>query len=114
MAAPLPVYLRGAPRPPASPHGVAVGAAFFAHDARTSAYAAASQVKTLDVHPALPWVATADEAGNVCVWDYASESVVVGFPAESVKEQQRENAEAEASESERAGNHDRGWVDAQE
>ncbi len=72
-----------------APHGIAVSPLFFGHDPALRDYKEARKIKTLDVHPTLPWIATADESGTVTIWDYASESVVLSFAADSLKEGQR-------------------------
>jgi hypothetical protein len=76
-----------------SPFGVPVSVPFYGHDVATSTYAEAAKIKTLDVHPVHPWIATADEDNNVVVWDYATESIVLSFVPESIKEAQRAAAE---------------------
>lgn len=85
---------RGALKASSLPHGISVTCPFFAHDVRLSDYKNANKIKTLDVHPSLPWLVTADEMGNVVVWDSSSESIVVSFPAEAVKDSQRSAVEA--------------------
>lgn len=85
---------RGATKQSFIPHGISVSCPFFAHDVRLSDYKNANKIKTLDVHPSLPWVVTADEMGNVVVWDSSSESIVVSFPAEAIKDSQRSAVEA--------------------
>ena len=79
---------------PSAPHGVPVTALFFGNTPSCVDYRLASKVKTVDVHPVLPWVASADEAGVVTVWDYDSSSVVLTFSADSVKDSQRAAHEA--------------------
>lgn len=81
-------------RPLTSPYGIPVSCIFYGHDVTTRDYKDANKIKALDMHPVFPWVATADEVGNVCIWDYAAEAVVLEFAAESVKDTQRGLAEA--------------------
>ena len=47
-------------RPLTAPFGVPTSVVFYGHNPG-EAYASASKIKTLAVHPVLPWVATADE-----------------------------------------------------
>jgi len=77
-----------------APHGIPVCATFYGHDPATRDYKDASKIKTIDVHPVHPWIATGDEAGNVVVWDYEAETVVLAFAPESVKDAQRGMVEA--------------------
>jgi WD40 repeat protein len=85
---------RGFLKSNSTPHGFSIACPFFAHDLRLSDYKSANKIKTLDVHPSLSWVATADEVGNVVIWDFSSESIVMSFPAESIKDSQRAAAES--------------------
>lgn len=85
---------RGFLKSNSTPHGYSIACPFFAHDLRLSDYKSANKIKTLDVHPSLSWVATADEVGNVVIWDFSSESIVLSFPAESIKDSQRAAAES--------------------
>ena len=82
------------PRATTSPHGVPVSTLFYGRDIATRDFKDANKIKTLDVHPTLPWVATADEAGNVAIWDYDAEAIVLSFTADSIKDGQRSAVEA--------------------
>jgi hypothetical protein len=62
--------------PTTSPHGVPVTPLFFGATPGLRDWKDAAKVKTLDVHPVHPWVATADESGRVTVWDYSTETIV--------------------------------------
>lgn len=76
-----------------APRGVPVSVQFFGHDPSCKDYKDANKIKTLDMHPSHPWVATADEVGNVTVWDYQNEAIVLSFPIESLKESQKSAVE---------------------
>lgn len=78
----------------ASPQGVPFSTLFYAHDPATREYKDASKIKCIDVHPVHPWLLSADEAGNVVVWDYEAESIVLTFSPEATKEAQRQGVEA--------------------
>ena len=47
-------------RPITAPYGVPTSVLFYGHNPGEP-YAAASKIKTIDVHPVLPWAVTADE-----------------------------------------------------
>lgn len=82
------------PRPISAPHGISISAAFFGHDPALGDYKDAAKIKTIDLHPVHPWVATADEDGNVVVYDHQTEALVLSFPVTSIKDSQKLAADA--------------------
>ena len=81
-------------RAPCSPYGVPIAPLFFGNTPNCTDFKDASKIKTLDVHPALPWVVTADESGRVTVWDYAAELIVLTLHVDALKDSQRAAIEA--------------------